>query len=396
MIFLSIRGFLDGLLMYHRPNSTSLYKDKADNSLFIQNAINSSYQLNHPLSPSLKQMYSKPFIDTEKGYKSILQNIIFSAQKLNIPFFIHLSSDNHAVGLTCNSEKIKIYDAETMTGDNDLPNEFPQRQFWATKLAYYVFHAFKFNCLGTISGDPLLAINISIYCSSKACSPVISDLLSTADGKYTYYYLDGVLRSKYYINTLFLYIACKNGHAEIVKMLLEKPDINVNQTTRKGMTPLLIATQFGQEIMQLLLNRGAKVNQATSSGVTALLLASRYGHLEIVQLLLDRGANVNAKANDGATPLFMASQQGYLKIVRVLFYKGADINQTLTTERSTPLDIACARGHDEIIKFLLYKKAKKSPVHNELALYDRVTVKSPYIRRSLKYFCTSSTYIGDK
>jgi ankyrin repeat protein len=49
------------------------------------------------------------------------------------------------------------------------------------------------------------------------------------------------------------------------------------------------------EIVQLLLEKGADVNAKNKYGRTALIYATERGYTEIVQLLLEKGADVNAK-----------------------------------------------------------------------------------------------------
>ena len=89
----------------------------------------------------------------------------------------------------------------------------------------------------------------------------------------------------------------------------------------------MIASQTGhQEIVQLLLDKGADVNAKKTDGVTALMVASRDGHQEVVKLLLDKGADVNAKRTDGVTALMAVSASGYIEIAQSLLANGADVN----------------------------------------------------------------------
>ncbi len=49
------------------------------------------------------------------------------------------------------------------------------------------------------------------------------------------------------------------------------------------------------------------------------------GNEEIVRMLVSKGANVNTKAERGATPIYIASQNGHEKVVRFLIECGADM-----------------------------------------------------------------------
>lgn len=51
------------------------------------------------------------------------------------------------------------------------------------------------------------------------------------------------------------------------------------------------------EVVWALLQAQAAVNQAKNDGVTPLLIASQYGHLKIVQALLHAGVSANYESN---------------------------------------------------------------------------------------------------
>ncbi|KAK5635619.1 hypothetical protein RRF57_011331 [Xylaria bambusicola] len=69
---------------------------------------------------------------------------------------------------------------------------------------------------------------------------------------------------------------------------------------RKGQTPLSWAARNGhEEIVQLLVEKGADIESKDSIGRTPLLWAAEEGHQEIVQLLVEKGADVNSKSTSG-------------------------------------------------------------------------------------------------
>ncbi|MFN7098048.1 MAG: ankyrin repeat domain-containing protein, partial [Gammaproteobacteria bacterium] len=124
-----------------------------------------------------------------------------------------------------------------------------------------------------------------------------------------------------------LYLVAGNDHLEMVNLLLTK-GADVNEKNEYGSTALHGAAAKGQlEIVKLLLEKGADVKEKDDKGNTALHFAARNGHLEIVKLLLDKGADVKEKDNDGNTALYRAVEQGHLNIVQYLIALGADVNE---------------------------------------------------------------------
>ena len=78
------------------------------------------------------------------------------------------------------------------------------------------------------------------------------------------------------------------------------------------------------EILNLLLEAGTDKNMRTTGGDTALILASAAGQKERVHLLLDAGADKNLCDNDGNTALTAASEEGHTAILRSLLDVDAD------------------------------------------------------------------------
>ncbi|THW55950.1 hypothetical protein D6D19_10657, partial [Aureobasidium pullulans] len=109
------------------------------------------------------------------------------------------------------------------------------------------------------------------------------------------------------------------------------------------------SAEGNDEIVQLLLDRGADVNAPGGCYNNALYAASAYGHDEIVQMLLDKGADVNAQGGYYGNVLQAASARGHDKTVQLLLEKGADVNAQ-GGEYGNALQAASAYGHDEIMQ----------------------------------------------
>lgn len=149
-----------------------------------------------------------------------------------------------------------------------------------------------------------------------------------------------------------LYIACEEGHDDIVQHFLRN-GANINICTKNGASPLTIACDKGHErIVDTLVRNGADIQSSMEDGSNPLFLACQKGHANTVNLLLNNKVDANQRLKDGTSPLFAACQEGHDTIVKLLLNKKADTNLCKTNGES-PLYAACQKGYENIVYDLL-------------------------------------------
>jgi hypothetical protein len=118
-----------------------------------------------------------------------------------------------------------------------------------------------------------------------------------------------------------------HGMKSSVNRMLSMKGIDVESRDKNQNTPLTNASAFGHiEIVESLLNHGARIDAKRNDGCTPLYFACRNGHFPVVNLLINRGANVEASSINGWRPLHSAAWNGHLEIVKALIAKGVDMN----------------------------------------------------------------------
>lgn len=154
-----------------------------------------------------------------------------------------------------------------------------------------------------------------------------------------------------------LYIAAEKGYQEVVQLLLSRgADANAHEG-RYGYA--LQAASFGghQKVVKMLLERGAVVNaQGGSDYDNALQAASAEGHAKVVEILLIHRADINSPGGYYGTPLAAAAWRGHKQVVKLLLEQGADVNGK-GGHYDNALQCASAAGHVGLVELLLGNEA---------------------------------------
>lgn len=149
-----------------------------------------------------------------------------------------------------------------------------------------------------------------------------------------------------------LHFAIEEGHLEVMKLLAPVTE-NINHKNSEGDTALNIAVFVDDEkiVEELLNQKNIDVNLANEGKMPPLLWAIENENLAIFKLLIPR-ANVNICSADGRTGLIFATTLGYLKFVELLLENKADVN-IADHEGKTALHHAAIADDNKIVSMLL-------------------------------------------
>ena len=153
-----------------------------------------------------------------------------------------------------------------------------------------------------------------------------------------------------------LCIACRNGHADVVRFLLAKaPDLNFRAFM--GATALHWA-YFGLSIatIEMLMAAGADPTvRDTDLNCTprafGICAPASWGFLFLVQRQIAADKTLVNFTDGATTALHQAAQNGHIETVRFLVEQGADI-EARDANGQRPVDLASARGHMAVAELL--------------------------------------------
>ncbi len=125
--------------------------------------------------------------------------------------------------------------------------------------------------------------------------------------------------------------AAENSEDVFELVLAKGADIKAMKNNGTGVfTSCIFGILMGNvtiELAEFILSKGMDVNEAASIGDalgwTPLHFAVSNSHEELVEMLVEKGANVNAATKDGLTPLSLAESNEYTDICEVLKDAGA-------------------------------------------------------------------------
>jgi ankyrin repeat protein len=151
--------------------------------------------------------------------------------------------------------------------------------------------------------------------------------------------------------------AVHRNNLDMLNALLEagaKPD----GMTRYGVAPLTLAAQNGSATMiERLLDAGVSPDTVSQEGQTALMTAARNGRVDAVRALLRRGAQVGlTESFRGQTALMFAAGEGNVAAAALLLEFGAGLHER-STGGYTPLLFAVRNNRSETVTFLLDRGA---------------------------------------
>ena len=180
------------------------------------------------------------------------------------------------------------------------------------------------------------------------------------------------------------FISCAEGDVGSVVQHIMEINIDPNTTLISGITPLMIASSFGNaDVLDRLLEAKADVNSTDQDGYSPLTYAiTGSTSLHIVQCLLEAGANPNILAG-GVTIVKRAREKGKQTICDLLLkYSALHLNKRfihLVDRIQEGIDTLIKRGKDILLQITKQLETKfhltglTSKVQTSIALLNQLT-----------------------
>ncbi|KAF3920681.1 Ankyrin-3 [Orbilia brochopaga] len=157
-------------------------------------------------------------------------------------------------------------------------------------------------------------------------------------------------------NRRALHAACESGHEDVVRILLQR-GASVTVKDEDGKTPLhLTAADGGEGIVRMLMQSGADLYAMDEEGDLPLHLAAEYGCSNTVTLFLRAKMKVDIPGAGKRSALMRTVANGHKRTARCLLDEGANVN--LRDEQGwTALHCAVRNGNDTLTRMLLEEGA---------------------------------------
>lgn len=170
-----------------------------------------------------------------------------------------------------------------------------------------------------------------------------------------------------------LLLCCYSGYADIAELLIAH-GADINHEGREGL-PLYAASKNGHEnVIKLLLENRVLINKKDSDGETALFGSVRHHHPQITKLLLENGANPLTDSKNGDTAMDVAiSMRDWGAVGMMLLYVEAPHARNIAILKKNKKNIETATEElthskelaeyekQKILKLLTIISAKKRP-----------------------------------
>lgn len=152
-------------------------------------------------------------------------------------------------------------------------------------------------------------------------------------------------------------LALKNGHASLCRILLAAGGDWRSGFMENNSSALIIAASQGfDEILKMLLVRGAQIDHEDDEGFSAIAKAAIGGHLTTLKILINEGAEVDAEPLGRSILMHVVDKENML-ISQKLIAAGADLNYR-DESGDTALKIARRKGFFDIDLMLVQAGAR--------------------------------------
>ena len=182
----------------------------------------------------------------------------------------------------------------------------------------------------------------------------------------------------------------------MVALLLADLRVEVSQPDTDGFTPFYVACYDGHKEVVLLLLASSRVdvNKSNNNGSTPFFVACQNGHQEVVSLLLaDTRVDLNKPNNNLCTPLWTASINGHLPVVRLILTSGREVDtQTKSIAGDAPWNDKTAAEHARFQETRARADGEDEEVHARMKkngpliadLLDTFDADTAFIRQQLR------------
>lgn len=147
----------------------------------------------------------------------------------------------------------------------------------------------------------------------------------------------------------------RHGRDDMVDLLLEK-GANINAQDNKGRTPFILACEYQPGMVSSLLRKCADNGLYFEDGRGPLHAAATAGSVEALRLLWNNPALVTSpdlESRDGWTPLSCALAADHEEAALFLVECGANLRHTVTVTGQTMLHLAAAFGHERVFRRIM-------------------------------------------
>jgi uncharacterized protein len=144
------------------------------------------------------------------------------------------------------------------------------------------------------------------------------------------------------------------------KFISEPGSVIINtREDSSGETALhIVVSRRDSEWLGYLLGRGANPNIADKKGLTPLMLATQYGFADGAMLLLRYKANIDGTNRGGETPLIRAVQLRNAEMVRLLMKAGANADKKDSITGQSAREYATLDGRSNAILAIIETKGQ--------------------------------------